>query len=123
MLLDSGKAAAPGVTGKKRPAAWDLKGRLEEMEARFVTTNDRVTMLENQNTQLKDNVEEKETVVAKNSQELSGLKEENERLIKNGERLAKELETVKEEGDEKVFNLANVTVKKKSLKIICCFRR
>ena len=68
----------------------------------FASTTNRVATLESQNNQLKDNVVEKETVVAKNSQELSGLKEENDRLIKDGERLAKELETAKQDGEEKV---------------------
>ena len=59
--------------GKKRPA-WDLKGRLQDMETKFQSTvqerqdlmlqmsmyNERIATLENKNTQLSGTVQEKE---------------------------------------------------------------
>ena len=68
-------AAADPPKGKKRPA-WDVKGRLEDMEALMKLTSGRVEMLESQNTELKTNVEEKETVVIQNTEELNNLKNE-----------------------------------------------
>ena len=67
--------AADPPKGKKRPA-WDVKGRLEDMEALMKLTSGRVEMLESQNTELKTNVEEKETVVIQNTEELNNLKNE-----------------------------------------------
>ena len=72
-------AAADAAKGKKR-AAWDTKGRLEDMEALMRKTNTRVAALESQNTELKTNVEEKETVVIQNTEELNNLKNEKGNL-------------------------------------------
>ena len=72
-------AAADAAKGKKRPA-WDTKGRLEDMEALMRKTNTRVAALESQNTELKTNVEEKETVVIQNTEELNNLKNEKGNL-------------------------------------------
>ena len=71
--------AADAAKGKKR-AAWDVKGRLEDMEALMRRTNTRVASLESQNTELKTNVEEKETVVIQNTEELNNLKNERGNL-------------------------------------------
>ena len=70
--------AAAGGAGKR--AGWDLKGRLTDMEAQFAATVERVSTLENQNNQLKSNVEEKETIVVQNSEELKAIKDERDRL-------------------------------------------
>ena len=72
-------AADAAAKGKKRPA-WDVKGRLEDMEALMKRTSTRVASLESQNTELKTNVEEKETVVIQNTEELNNLKNERENL-------------------------------------------
>ena len=71
--------AADAAKGKKRPA-WDTKGRLEDMEALMKKTSSRVAALESQNTELKTNVEEKETVVIQNTEELNNLKNEKGNL-------------------------------------------
>ena len=84
---------------KKRPA-WDLKGRLEDMEAQFALTADRVASLESQNTVLQSDVEKKETVVAQNSQELSEVRAEAEKYRDEARKLGKELDQAKEEAGE-----------------------
>ncbi len=99
------KSASASDGGKKKRQPWDLKGRLEDMERMYATTNQRVAQLEQEKDALKDNVEEKETMVVQNSQELTGVKEENARLLERAEKLRKELEEVTEEGEEKAKKL------------------
>ncbi|TRY69930.1 hypothetical protein TCAL_12627 [Tigriopus californicus] len=83
----------PGPGPKKRPA-WDLKGRLEDMEGLFASTAERVSTLESQNTQLKTVAQEKETEVIQNSEELKSVAEERDSLRKQIETLKKELSEV-----------------------------
>jgi hypothetical protein len=52
----------------------------QDMELAFASTTNRVTTLESQNIVLQTNVEEKETVVAQNSQELTNVKAERAAL-------------------------------------------
>merc|ERR1719512_175964 len=67
------KPAAPGAkTGGKRPA-WDLKGRLEDMESMFRQTNSRVTDLEKEK-MLETDVEVKKVAVVQNSEEIKELR-------------------------------------------------
>ncbi len=89
------------LTVKKKRPAWDVKGRLEDMEALYASTHDRVAQLEAQKTELTANVQEKETIVVQNSQELNDLKTENKNLLERAEKLDKELNAAKEEGEEK----------------------
>ena len=56
-----------GSNGSKRRPAWDYKGRLEDMEEyvrsvnqKLLTTNDRLEMVESNNSQLEGNVVVKE---------------------------------------------------------------
>ena len=77
-----------GGGSKKRPA-WDLKGRLQDMESKFQSTvqerhdlmtqmnmyNERIALLENKNTQLSGTVQEKE-------QHSSSVSMENDSLRK-----------------------------------------
>ena len=65
-------APAPG-RGGKRPA-WDLKGRLEDMEKMFSQTNARVTDLEVEKRELQTDVEVKKEVVVQNSEEIKDLR-------------------------------------------------
>ena len=65
-------APAPG-RGGKRPA-WDLKGRLEDMEKMFSQTNARVTDLECEKRELQTDVEVKKEVVVQNSEEIKDLR-------------------------------------------------
>ena len=68
------KLSAPMGKGGKRPH-WDLKGRLEDMEAMFRETNSRVTDLETENKKLETDVEVKQTAVVLNSEEINSLRE------------------------------------------------
>lgn len=79
-----------GITAgpKKRPA-WDLKGRLEDMEGLFASTAERVSTLESQNSQLKTVAQEKETEVIQNSEELRTVAEERDSLKKQVRRTSK----------------------------------
>lgn len=79
--------AAGGGGGKKRPA-WDLKGRLEDMEAKLERQtsnrsslisqmeeqNQRIMSLESVNNQLSGTVSMKENIVTQASQEIDDLK-------------------------------------------------
>lgn len=86
-----------GITAgpKKRPA-WDLKGRLEDMEGLFASTAERVSTLESQNSQLKTVAQEKETEVIQNSEELRTVAEERDSLKKQIGNLKKELSEITE---------------------------
>ena len=83
---------------KRQP--WDLKGKLEDMEAKMSTTMNRVVALENQNTLLKTNVEEKEIVVVKNSEELSTRQAEVSELNTKVVELTSKLKNVEEQNEE-----------------------
>ena len=83
---------------KRQP--WDLKGKLEDMEAKMSTTMNRVVALENQNTLLKTNVEEKEIVVVKNSEELSTRQAEVSELKTKVVELTSKLKNVEEQNEE-----------------------
>jgi hypothetical protein len=52
------------------------------MELLFSTNNVRLAQLEDQNTELKTDVEEKETVVIQNTEELNNVKNEKDHLDK-----------------------------------------
>ena len=67
------RVPAPGGAGKKRPA-WDLKGRLEDMEAAQANTLQKIADLQAKNTDLTTNVVEKETIVVQNTEELNNVK-------------------------------------------------
>lgn len=95
---------AATTAGKQRPG-WDMKGKMEDMDAKLATTLDRVTVLENLNNQLKSNVEEKETIVVQNSEELKTIKDERDRLAEQETKIKKELESIKDESEEKVKKL------------------
>ena len=72
------------------------------METLFAATTKRVASLESQNTELQTNVEEKETKVVMNTQELDKVKSENDDMSKKVAALKKELEEVNEASEEKV---------------------
>lgn len=74
----------------KRPA-WDLKGKLEDMESNMKGTMERLAALENQNTVLQTNVQEKEVVVAQNTEELDNANRKNKELAFSVEELEAKL--------------------------------
>ena len=77
-----------------------MKGKLEDMEAKMSTTMNRVVALENQNTLLKTNVEEKEIVVVKNSEELSTKEAEVSELRIKVNGLTMQLKNQEEQNEE-----------------------
>lgn len=68
------KKQAGGDKDKKRPA-WDLKGRLEDMERMLRTTTTRVEGLETEKESLQTDVECKKEVVVQSSVEIKTLRE------------------------------------------------
>lgn len=100
------KPAAPAGKGGARRPAWDLKGRLEDMEAMFRQTNTRVTDLEMEKTQLETDVEVKKTVVVQNSEE---IKELRQKITKSEE----EVESLKKKLREKEDEYSTETTKLK----------
>jgi kinesin family protein C1 len=101
----TGATRGGGVSKAKGVPAWDLKGKIELMASQLASTNDRVAVLESQNDALKTNVEEKETVVAMNTQELDQMKSENDRLLEEAQELKKELATLKDQTEEEARTL------------------
>merc|ERR1719180_523148 len=67
-----GMAAPPSKPGGKRPA-WDVKGRMEDMEKRFEQSCKRLEALEAEKQELQDDVEVKHEVVVKSSEEIRAL--------------------------------------------------
>lgn len=96
----SSEPTAEKAKPKPKRQPWDLKGKLEDMEAKMSTTMNRVVALENQNTLLKTNVEEKEIVVVKNSEELSTRQAEVSELNTKVVELTSKLKNVEEQNEE-----------------------
>ena len=69
-----------------------MKGRLEDMEAAYSSTVSRVTVLENQNTNLQTEVEIKQTVVAQNQKETEDLTSKVSQLTEENCSLKKRME-------------------------------
>ena len=87
---------APKAAGGKRPA-WDLKGKMEDMEKRFELTNERLEALETEKNELQGKVEVKDEVVLKSSAEIREL----ERTIGRSEELIGSLTASLEDRAEK----------------------
>ena len=79
-----------GTTKGKRPA-WDLKGRLEDMEKMFDMTNARIEDLEAEKKNLLTDVEVKKEVVVQSSEEIRTLRSNIERSEQELENLRKSL--------------------------------
>ena len=92
-----------------------MKGRLEDMEELFKRTQERVGALENQNSALKSNVEEKETVVQKNTEELDHLKFQIESLKTEKYHVQKLLDEEKDKNRAKNRELDDMQYAKSSL--------
>ena len=106
--MASGRATTIGVrtgaamkdrTNKQLPA-WDLKGRIAQMEERNSAFYKRVEQLEAEKAALSEDVEVKQEVVAQSSAELNTLKGDNDALLKKAEALKKELESVNEKSED-----------------------
>ena len=87
---------APKASGGKRPA-WDLKGKMEDMEKRFELTNGRLEALEAEKNELQGKVEVEGEVVMKSSAEIREL----ERTIGRSEELIGSLTASLEDKAEK----------------------
>jgi len=74
----------------KRPA-WDLKGRLEDMEKMFDLTNSRIQDLETEKQNLQTDVEVKKEVVVQSSEEIRTLRSNIERSEQELDNLRKSL--------------------------------
>ena len=93
---------APKAAGGKRPA-WDLKGKMEDMEKRFELTNERLEALETEKNELQGKVEVKDEVMMKSSAEIRELEltiGRSEELI--GSLTAALEDRVEKHGQEKV---------------------
>jgi len=89
-----GKPAGGPTKGGKRPA-WDLKGRLEDMEKMFDMTNNRIQDLETEKQTLQTDVEVKKEVVVQSSEEIRTLRvniEKSEHELDNLRKSLKEKE-------------------------------
>eukprot|EP00092_Neocalanus_flemingeri_P039561 GFUD01043077.1.p1 GENE.GFUD01043077.1~~GFUD01043077.1.p1 ORF type:complete len:706 (+),score=195.97 GFUD01043077.1:233-2350(+) len=95
----AGKAA-----GGKRPA-WDLKGRLEDMERMFDKTNRRVEDLETEKQTLQTDVEVKKEVVVQSSEEIRTLRSNIERSEQELENLRRSLREKEEQFNEETVRL------------------
>eukprot|EP00092_Neocalanus_flemingeri_P022723 GFUD01024643.1.p1 GENE.GFUD01024643.1~~GFUD01024643.1.p1 ORF type:complete len:702 (-),score=196.54 GFUD01024643.1:280-2385(-) len=95
----AGKAA-----GGKRPA-WDLKGRLEDMERMFDQTNRRVEDLETEKQTLQTDVEVKKEVVVQSSEEIRTLRSNIERSEQELDNLRKSLREKEEQFTEETVKL------------------
>ena len=72
------------------------------MEASMSATMTRLSALENQNTELKTNVEEKDVVVMQSSEELDSQKKKNADLNANIDKLKSKLKKCEEEFEESI---------------------
>lgn len=97
--------SGPAKAGGKRPA-WDLKGRLEDMEKMFAMTNTRVADLETEKQTLQTDVEVKKEVVVQSSEEIRTLR-------CNIGRSEQELENLRKSLREKEEHFSAETVKLK----------
>eukprot|EP00092_Neocalanus_flemingeri_P035226 GFUD01038330.1.p1 GENE.GFUD01038330.1~~GFUD01038330.1.p1 ORF type:complete len:706 (-),score=188.82 GFUD01038330.1:203-2320(-) len=95
----AGKAAS-----SKRPA-WDLKGRLEDMERMFDPTNRRVEDLETEKQTLQTDVEVKKEVVVQSSEEIRTLRLNVERSEQELENLRRSLRDKEEHFNEETVRL------------------
>jgi len=88
-----GTATKPAGVGK-RPA-WDLKGRLEDMESKYGETNKRITELEREKENLQTDNEVKLEVVTQTTKEVNELRKDlasSEETIKNYKKKIAEME-------------------------------
>jgi len=98
------KLSAPMGKGGKRPV-WDMKGRLEDMEALFRETDSRVTDLEKEKMKLETDVEVKQTAVVLNSEEIKELRKKIEKSKEETKSLEKKLIETDEEFVEETIKL------------------
>jgi len=95
-----------GGTAKGKRPAWDLKGRLEDMEKMFDMTNARIEDLEAEKKNLLTDVEVKKEVVVQSSEEIRTLRS-------NIERSEQELENLRKSLREKEEHFSSETLKLK----------
>jgi len=98
------RLSAPMGKGGKRPV-WDMKGRLEDMEALFRETDSRVTDLEKEKMKLETDVEVKQTAVVLNSEEIKELRKKIEKSKEETKSLEKKLIETDEEFVEETIKL------------------
>jgi len=99
------KTGGGGTTKGKRPA-WDLKGRLEDMEKMFDMTNSRIEDLEAEKKNLLTDVEVKKEVVVQSSEEIRTLRS-------NIEKSEQELDNLRKSLREKEEHFSSETLKLK----------
>jgi len=97
----AGAKPGGGGGGGKRPA-WDIKGRLEDMEKMLEKTNHKVEDLTKEKTELQTDVEIKKEVVTQSSEEIKVLR--NKITASEGE-----LENIKKLMEEKEGNFSKET--------------
>merc|ERR1740123_145063 len=119
MVSGSKGGAAPlSKTGGKRPA-WDVKGRMEDMEKKFEESSKRLEALEAEKQELQEDVEVKHEVVVKSSEEIRVLQskiEESDSLLSSlkkslaekEEKFAAENLKLKRALEEEEFNKASL---------------
>jgi len=119
------RLSAPMGKGGKRPV-WDMKGRLEDMEALFRETDSRVTDLEKEKMKLETDVEVKQTAVVLNTEEIKELRlkieKSNEetkslekKLIQTDEEFVTETIKLKRQLEDETFTKTSLQRKLKSL--------
>jgi len=113
-----GGVAPPGKPGGKRPA-WDVKGRMEDMEKKFEESSKRLEALEAEKQELQEDVEVKHEVVVKSSEEIRVLQskiEESDSLLSSlkkslaekEDKFAAETLKLKRALEEEEFNKASL---------------
>ena len=109
----------------KRPA-WDLKGRLEDMEKMFEMTNKRIVDLETEKQTLQSDVETKKEVVVQSSEEIKNLRSNIEKsdheletarktFQEKENQLREQISQLKRELDEEQFSKSSLERKLKGL--------
>ena len=98
MILNSFLA----VAAKTKRQPWDLKGKLDDVQGDMRAALNRITALETEKNTLKTDVEEKEVVVAQNSEELESQKKKNSQLSSDVEDLDRKLRKSREEHEEEM---------------------
>lgn len=93
-------AEKSAVAPKTKRQPWDLKGKMEDMQAEMRNAMNRINALETEKVTLETNVEEKEVVVAQNSEELESQKRRNRDLNEELDNLSRKLKKVEEEHEE-----------------------
>ena len=104
------KTTAPGnsTTAKKKIPAWDMKGRLEEMEKIVSKTTDRINKLENEKAQVEEDLDVKKEVVQQSSEQIRTMRNKMEESEHDLEVLRK---SFKEK--EETFNDETIKLKRK----------